>query len=62
MISPYDEPERFKELLSLLSYDDLGELLKTIDELLRYEIDGYKIMRLLDNREILEDAIDNYFP
>ena len=60
MISPYEEPQKVKDFLPLMSKEDLEELLKIIYDLLRYEADGHKIMRLLDNRDILEDALNNY--
>lgn len=60
MISPYAKPEHLRQFLLLMSKDDMEELLKEIYDLLRYETDGHKIMRLLDNRDILENAIDNY--
>ncbi|GAB6157117.1 hypothetical protein JCM39194_03170 [Desulfotomaculum varum] len=60
MISPYVSPAELKQFLPLMTKDEMEELLKTINDLLRLEQDGQKIMRLLDNRDILEKAIDNY--
>ncbi|SHE74312.1 hypothetical protein [Desulforamulus putei] len=60
MISPFAAPSELKEFLPLMTKDEMEELLKTINDLLRIEQDGQKIMRLLDNRDILEEAIDNY--
>lgn len=60
MISPYADPSELKEFLPLMTKDEMEELLEIINELLRTEQDGHKIMRLLDNRDILEEAIDKY--
>ncbi|CCO07461.1 hypothetical protein [Desulforamulus hydrothermalis] len=60
MISPYAPPSELIEFLPLMTKDEMEQLLKTINELLRLEQDGQKIMRLLDNRDILEKAIDKY--
>lgn len=60
MISPYADPSELKEFLPLMTKEEMEELLEIINDLLRIEQDGQKIMRLLDNRDILEEAIDKY--
>ncbi|AEF94405.1 hypothetical protein Desca_1550 [Desulfotomaculum nigrificans CO-1-SRB] len=60
MVSPYTDPAELKQFLPIMTKDDIEDLLKTIDQRLRVESDGNKIMRLLDNRDILEKALENY--
>lgn len=60
MFSPDIDPAILKRYLPTMSKDELEDMLKKVEECLRYETDGQKIMRMMDNQAILEKAIDNY--
>lgn len=60
IISPYAEPRDLKNFLPLMTKEEMEELLQMIFDLLRMETDNANIMRLMDNRDLLEEAIDRY--
>ncbi|ABO51154.1 hypothetical protein Dred_2648 [Desulforamulus reducens MI-1] len=60
MLSPQMDPKELKLLIPLLAKEDMEDLLKEIDDLIHYEQDAHKLMRLFDNKEILEKAINHY--
>ncbi|GAB6179851.1 hypothetical protein JCM14036_11700 [Desulfotomaculum defluvii] len=60
MLSPDMDPKELNRLLPLFTKEDLEELLKEIENLIRYEQDIRRLMRLFDNQKIVEGAIDRY--
>lgn len=61
MFTPDVDPEVLRKHLPIMSIDEMEDLLKEVNERLRFETDGRKIMKLMDNQAILENAIDNYY-
>ncbi|MEG6523206.1 hypothetical protein [Desulfotomaculum sp. 1211_IL3151] len=59
MLSPDMDPKELKGLIPLFTKEDMEELLKEIEDIIRYEQDIKRLMRLFDNRKIVEDAIDH---
>lgn len=60
MLFPDMDPKKLKSLIPLFTKEDMEELLKEIEDIIRYEQDTKRLMRLFDNRKIVEDAIDCY--
>ncbi|MDO7785656.1 hypothetical protein [Desulforamulus aquiferis] len=61
MFSPDIDPAILKRYLPTMSKEDLEDMLKKVEECLRYETNGQKLMRIMDNQTILEKAIDTYY-
>lgn len=60
MFKPDTDPAEIKRYLPAMSLDEMEGLLKQVNNQLRVETDPHKLMRLLDNKSILEKAIDTY--
>jgi len=60
VISPYADSYELIQHIPIMTKEEMEALLEEINNLLRVEEDGQKLMRLLDNRDILEKAIEDY--